>query len=146
VMDYTVDAKAFLKWVSQVESKWKKANSDALLRTARTAAVFAKRSGLFKNRTYALQRSIRGELVSGTKARTIADAPHAHWVENGNTPRGGGLIKAKGRAMHFWYNGAEYFRKTVKPAKPMPYMKQAREKVLPYFSRYVAEAAAMGFK
>jgi hypothetical protein len=147
-----IDTSAFREWLSQARAKLPVNNARALSRVAREAAVHAKRSSRYQSHTYALRKSIRGELRSPYHSRTIADAKHAGWVENGNGPRGSRIYPRRAEAprrakvLRFVLNGVVHYRKWVYAATPRPYMADARHAALPLFTRLVNEAAALSFR
>lgn len=120
----------------------------ALERTARFAAAHAKSSSRFKSHTYALRKSIRGELTGPFKARTIADARHAGWVENGNKPKAGGnkIFPRKAKFLRFYLNGQLHFRRWVNVAAPRPFMRDARHASISFFDQMARSAATDALK
>lgn len=141
-----IDSGAFRKWLIQARTKIPINNARAMDRIARLAATDAKRSARFTSRTYRLRRSIRAQLLTPYHSRTIADAKHAFWVENGNGPRGGRIYPKTAKALRFELNGVVHFRKWVHTALPRPFMRDARHAALPLFSRLVIEAATLSLK
>lgn len=143
-----IDSSALQKWLLQASVKLQHSATNALQRTARYAATQAKSSSRYKSHTYALRKSVRGELLSPYRARTIADAKHAGWVENGNKPLSGGsrIYPTRAKALRFVLNGQVHFRKWVNVAKPRPYMRDARVAAVPYLDRLAHLAATDALK
>lgn len=136
----TIDSKAFEAWAKEAGSELHGKAERALLLTAQATAFHARGTKLFNDKTGALRKSIRGELNGGDlEARTIANAKHAFWVENGNKPLNSDRIYPKnGKYLVFELNGVTQFRTSVKPADPRPFMHAAREAAVPLFERLMA--------
>lgn len=145
---FKVDSSALVKWLQQASASLQKGATDALHRTARYAATEAKSSSRYESHTYKLRKSIRAQLLSPQHARTIADARHAGWVENGNKPLRGGnkIYPTQAKALRFVLNGQVHFRKWVHAAAPRPFMRDARVASIPYLDRLAHAAATDAFK
>lgn len=143
----TIDATAFLSWLKDRFGRLEGGVERALLLSAQGGAAYAKQFGNFKNRTEALRSSIRGELRGRYRARTIADAKHAFWIENGNKPPNDDFIRPKkGKFLRFVVNGETVYAKKVRPLTPRKYMAQAREAAAPLFERLVQQATTDAFQ
>ena len=69
----------------------------------------------------ALSKSIKVENKDNNEKDLTAPKPYAYFVENGRP-----AIRAKGKGMlRFVINGQVFYRKSVGPAKPRPFMKPA---------------------
>ena len=137
------DTTKFESWTKEVSGELHTKAERALLLTAQATATYAKQTRLFKNRSGELRKSIRGELHGNLEARTVADAKHAYWVENGNKPAGSDWIyPTKSKFLRFTIDGTTFFRKRVRPAAPRPFMHEAREAAVPLFERLMAAGMA----
>lgn len=144
-MNIRVDSSALQKWLKSAAVKLAAQTETALQRTAWEAAKFARVSGLYKDRTYKLFKSIR-PTVQPTKSAVKATAPYAFYVENGTRPHA--IVARRRKALRFVQNGEVFFRRSVwHPGTwPRPFMAEAQKKATPLFSRLVAEAATKAFK
>lgn len=145
MMTFRVDSSALQKWLKGAAVRLASHTQTALQRTAWEAVKFARVSGLYKDRTYKLYKSIRPS-VEATKAMVAATAPYAFYVENGT--RAHAIVARKRKALRFVQNGEVVFRRRVwHPGTwPRPFMAEAQKKATPLFSRLVSEAAAKAFK
>lgn len=136
-----LDSEAFRKDLARAISKLPGRVQLALKHTAQYAALMARTSKLYKKHTHELEKSIGIKVIAADHVQTIATAKHAWWVQNGNTPEGGGNIYPKrAKALRFVINGTTIFAKWVRPAAPRPYMTEAATKAEPVFERLCKES------
>lgn len=145
--EYTIEATEFDKWFQKRVTKLSDGASRAVLLAAQGAALFAKQTKMFKNRSGALRKSIKAYRTGKFSARATAGTDHAFYIENGNKPTGSNVIRPKkAKALRFKLNGVVVFRKFVTPADPRPFMRQARDVAVPVFERYALIAAKDAFE
>jgi hypothetical protein len=147
----TLDASAFTKWLGKAAKKLEAQTSLALRRTAEAAATYARLSKQYKSHTYGLRKSIHTK-PGKLDATVVADAPYAHFVENGTKrhpiePKDRGSSPRQRQWLRFEVNGQMVFaRKVDHPGTyARPFMREAQERATPLFSRLVAEAATNAF-
>lgn len=134
-----IDISSFLNALSAIANEIGPTVERSLDTIAEIAVVNAQSNTLFKNQTGKLRKSIHFTR-DGDFARTvIADATnekglnYAYYVENGNDPGGGRIYPKKAKALRFVIDGKVIFAKSVKAAKPRPFMLQAE-----FFTELVA--------
>lgn len=142
-----IETEPFVRWLKARHEKLADGASRAVFLAAQSAAIFAKQTKLFKDRTGRLRKSIKAVQTGKYSARAIAGTNHAYYIENGNKPRSGNVIRPKkAKALRFKLNGVVVFRKFVTPADPRPFMREARNVAMPVFERYVQIATQDAFK
>jgi hypothetical protein len=142
-----IDSSAFAKWLHEAAVELEVRTKEALKHAAETAALHAKQTKRFENRTNALRGSIKPQLVNATHATVTAGARHASWVENGNKPKNASVITPKnGPYLKFFSRGRWWRLRSVKPTAPRPFMRDARNATEPLFERLIREAVDRSFK
>lgn len=142
-----LDTREFTQWMKSRVEKLSDSVSRAVMLSAQGAVLLAKRTNRFKDRSGALRKSIRAVRTGKFTAKAVAGTDHAYYIENGNKPRNGNLIRPKkAKALRFVLNGQVVFRRFVRAAAPRPFMKDARDVSMPIFERYVHLAAKDAFE
>lgn len=90
-------------------------------------------------KTGTLRRSITSQVKGGGGSITAEigtqGVPYARIHHDGRGP-----VVARGRALHFFIGGVEFFRKRVGPAKANPYMDKALAQVRPLIGPEIGAA------
>jgi len=103
-----------------------------------TTELYAKQTVGVKTGT--LRRAITSQ-VKGSGTSIVAEigtqgVPYARIHHDGRGP-----VVARGRALHFFIGGVEFFRKSVGPAKGNPFLTNALDRVRPQIAPEIGAAA-----
>ncbi len=101
--------------------------SQAVETLGQRGAELARASPLFKGN--ALRKATQFHRVDWFQGFVLADKPYAFYVEEGNNQLGPRIYPRFAKALHFFIDGQEFFRKSVKAHGPLPFMGNARDQL-----------------
>lgn len=126
------DASALITALKAIQAELPAVIEGSLDTLAEIGATNAKSTRLYRNRTGLLRRETKW-LKAGALMRTvIADTGYASYIENGNDPGGGRIYPRRAKALRFVIDGKVIFRKSVRAAKPRPFMAEARRTLIQF--------------